>query len=75
MIRKTTKEERKFIAEFKREHPICETSGSGTGTWKWVTYLDGIDMRYGHRTKAEAERARGKAARKAWLIHCFGFGW
>ena len=51
------------IKEYKENHPIRETSGSGTGTWKWVRYLDGIDMRYGHETKAGAERARGKAAR------------
>lgn len=68
---KTTKEEAKFVTEFKSAHPIRETSGSGTGTFKWVRYLDGIDMRFGHTTKAGAERARGKAAREAWAMHVY----
>jgi hypothetical protein len=66
---KTTKEETKFVSEFKTAHPICETRGRGTGTFKWVRYLDGIDMRFGHATKAGAERARGRAAREAWAMH------
>jgi len=69
MSTKTT--EAKFLREFKSAHPVYETGGSGTGTWKWVRYLDGIDMRYGHDTKAGAERARGKAAREAWAMHSF----
>ena len=67
---KQSAEQRKWIAEFKSANPIVETTcGSGTGIYKWVRYLDGIDMRYGHDTRKGAEVARGAAAMEAWAMH------
>ena len=59
----------RFFAEFKSKNPIRETSGSGTGTYKWRRYLDGIDMRFGHPTLAGAQRALAKRARLEYAIH------
>lgn len=57
----------KFVEEFKKNNPIVECSGHGPA-WKWRRYLDGIDLRYGCRTKKAAEMERAKAAKEAAII-------
>ena len=68
---KTMKEEATFVTEFKTAHPIRETSGTGTGTFKWIRYSDGLDLRFGNATQAAARRERARAARENWVLHCY----
>lgn len=63
------KTEKEFTVAFKEKNPIVETSGSGTGTYKWQRYLDGIDMRFGYLTRKSAEIARAKSAKEAYLSY------
>lgn len=63
------KVEKQFIAEFKEQNAIVETSGSGTGTFKWRKYLDGIDMRYGHNTRRSAEMDRSREAKESYQYY------
>jgi len=61
--------QKEFISNFKNQNPIRETSGSGTGTYKWKRYLDGIDLRYGHNSRKSAEMSRARAAGEAWATY------
>jgi len=64
--------EKDFIADFKAKNPILETSGSGTGTYKYQKYLGGIDLRYGFTTRKAAEMDRAKMAKEAYYYYADG---
>ncbi len=63
------KTKKEYVADYKNMNPIVETSGTGTGTYKWHKYLDGIDLRYGFDTRKAAEMARAEAAKEAYQMY------
>lgn len=68
---KNMTEKEQYIADFKANNPIRDCLGCGP-RFKWVRYLDGIDLRYGHNSRKSAEMARAKSARESWAMYELG---
>jgi hypothetical protein len=66
------KTRKQFVAEFKEKNPIVETSGTGSGTYKYQRYLTGIDLRYGFTSRKAAEMDRAKTANAAYYYYADG---